>query len=228
MSVPRESTPRPRRQRAGNDGANGLATSERIMKAANRLFLTYGYEGTTMKGIAREVGISAPALYWHYPSKVEIALACIDAGLQEVIAFVESQITSSSPVGQLEDLVRGYALYIVQRQKTMPAEYDLFRYGYETLVTYVPEEERATAKAHQRHIYNRLKAILQQGIENGSFEIEDVSVISQAILSMCDGLYTWYRPTGRLDCEGVARLTASFAKRMALGEAPVGTTPDSG
>jgi len=42
---------------------------ERILKAARRLFLASGYEGTSMDAVQREVGGSKATLYAHFPSK---------------------------------------------------------------------------------------------------------------------------------------------------------------
>ena len=49
-----------------------LHTKERIARAAVRLFSRKGFKGTTIKDIAREVGITEGAIYRHFASKEDI------------------------------------------------------------------------------------------------------------------------------------------------------------
>ncbi len=50
-------------------------TRERILDAALDLFVEKGYEATSLREIASQVGISKAALYYHFPSKGDILLA---------------------------------------------------------------------------------------------------------------------------------------------------------
>lgn len=56
-----------------------IPTRERILRAASELFLNYGYNGTSTRDIADQVGISQPGLYRHFESKAAILLAIADA-----------------------------------------------------------------------------------------------------------------------------------------------------
>lgn len=49
----------------------------RIARAAAEVFSARGYQLTTMEAIATKVGISAPALYRHYPSKYDLFVAAV-------------------------------------------------------------------------------------------------------------------------------------------------------
>lgn len=51
------------------------ATSLRILDAASKRFLHYGYQKTTMNEIARDLSMSTGNLYRFYPSKLDIAEA---------------------------------------------------------------------------------------------------------------------------------------------------------
>lgn len=42
---------------------------ERIMEAARSLFVAEGYDAVTMREIARRIGYTATALYYHFPNK---------------------------------------------------------------------------------------------------------------------------------------------------------------
>lgn len=49
-----------------------MNTKERILIAALELFASKGYEATSARDIASEIGIKAPSLYAHYKSKQDI------------------------------------------------------------------------------------------------------------------------------------------------------------
>ncbi|MFI9508342.1 TetR/AcrR family transcriptional regulator [Nocardia sp. NPDC052566] len=62
MTTPRRGPGRPRKADAGD-------TKAELMSAALRLFARNGYAGTSIRSIAREVGLSESVLYAHFDSK---------------------------------------------------------------------------------------------------------------------------------------------------------------
>jgi AcrR family transcriptional regulator len=53
----------------------GASTRERILDVALELFTAQGFDGTSMREIAERLGISKPAIYYHFASKEEILMA---------------------------------------------------------------------------------------------------------------------------------------------------------
>ena len=66
------------------DGAESLRRAEVILTAA-RLFRKHGYERTTVRELARAVGLQSGSLFHHFRSKEEILVAVMNNGIQEVI-----------------------------------------------------------------------------------------------------------------------------------------------
>jgi AcrR family transcriptional regulator len=74
------STPAPAGERKTRP-ATRLPAAERreaILDAALRAFSSGSYTGTTTAEIAREVGVSEPVIYRHFPSKRDLWFACVD------------------------------------------------------------------------------------------------------------------------------------------------------
>jgi AcrR family transcriptional regulator len=63
-------------RRLGRPPATDSAeTRERLLLAARRAFATIGFDATTNRDIATEVGITTGAIYHYFPSKAELYLA---------------------------------------------------------------------------------------------------------------------------------------------------------
>lgn len=59
-------------------------TKQRILKVANELFATYGYDDVTMRDIGKKVGITEGAIYRHFEGKAKI--------LEEIIALLGEKV----------------------------------------------------------------------------------------------------------------------------------------
>src|ERR671919_224807 len=98
-------------------GINGEATgqltrAEAIRDAALSLFAERGFRATTMKDIARAVGIRAPSLYSHVRSKdallTEIMVTTMDDLIQ---GFHRAVATTPNPVEQLRRATEAHVRY---------------------------------------------------------------------------------------------------------------------
>jgi AcrR family transcriptional regulator len=85
-----------------------------LLAAAERLFAARGYEGVSMRNVAREAGCSAAALYRLFPHKRallrtiwEDALASLDASLERAAGG------EPDPVARLKALGGGYVAFWV-------------------------------------------------------------------------------------------------------------------
>jgi AcrR family transcriptional regulator len=59
----------------GNGDPASASTRERILDVALDLFTDQGFDATSMREIAERLGISKPAIYYHFASKDELLLA---------------------------------------------------------------------------------------------------------------------------------------------------------
>ena len=70
-----------------------MTTREKILDVAYRSFADKGYNRTSMGSIAEELGITRPALYYHFASKEDLLLATykmvdplVDVNVDDVLA----------------------------------------------------------------------------------------------------------------------------------------------
>ncbi|UVJ37939.1 TetR/AcrR family transcriptional regulator [Arthrobacter sp. CJ23] len=83
----------------------GQATRHEILRVAAGVFASKGFDQTRMDDIIRAVGLTKGAIYFHFPSKVQLAQAVVDEQKSRWLRLAEEQILSlDSPAQQLRGL----------------------------------------------------------------------------------------------------------------------------
>ena len=98
-----------RRRRPGRPKkSEAQDTKAALLQAAVRLFAENGFAGTSIRAIAREVGLSESALYAHYGSKQAIFDAATErlgpASVVSVMSGIDSQLTDGDPAAYLRQI----------------------------------------------------------------------------------------------------------------------------
>ncbi len=68
--------------------------NEALLEAAAGLFATQGFKATSMRDIAKAVGMLPGSIYYHFPSKDDLLLAIYQAGVEQITASFEHAIES--------------------------------------------------------------------------------------------------------------------------------------
>lgn len=88
-------------------------TSERILDAAGKLFLQYGYKRCTVDDIAAEAGVAKGSIYLHFESKEAVFGAVCRRLCDEVLGAMEAVAAKDASVEQrLMDMMIQSGLYI--------------------------------------------------------------------------------------------------------------------
>jgi AcrR family transcriptional regulator len=66
-------------------------TRQRIQEVARELFLQQGVQRTSLQDIADRLGITKPALYYHFPSREELVRSIVMPLIDEGERFVDDQ-----------------------------------------------------------------------------------------------------------------------------------------
>jgi AcrR family transcriptional regulator len=187
-------------------GSTTAATYDRILAVAMDLFIARGHDGTTMSQVASGAGITTPALYWHFKSKKDLYFTVVREGH---VLFVD--VLQARSIGAtVEDRFRRCIRAFVKMQLRDPT----VTYGYDQLFSALPGSKRAEIEAIQETTQRLLTEILAQGREEGVFHFGDLDVTLGALMTMCEYVFTWYRPDGRLTVAEVAELYVRLARRL--------------
>ena len=68
---------------------------EEILAAAKLVAQAHGYAGLNFRDLAQEVGIKAASIYYHFPSKADLAAAVAKRYWEDSAAYLESLLQNS-------------------------------------------------------------------------------------------------------------------------------------
>lgn len=89
------------------------ATRERLLAQARARFVEHGYEGTTIRSVAKACGIAVGTVFVHFPDKGALLAATLDDQLNEVLERARAALPRSGAKRRIRHvlgaLLRSYA-----------------------------------------------------------------------------------------------------------------------
>ncbi len=185
---------------ARKTGSSGEKTARELRVAATKLFARHGYAAVSMRQIAAEVGVQAGALYLYTPDKQSLLFDLMHNHMLELLEelCLEQLNNHANAADQLDAFVRFHIRFHLKRVDAVFINYMELRNL---------SDENLTVITNQRQEYeNFLKHILLEGVEQKSFDLQDVKLTTYAIIAMLTGINTWYSKAGRLDSKKVVTI----------------------
>jgi AcrR family transcriptional regulator len=96
--------------------AQAERTRQQILQTAQRLFTDIGYDATSLKMIADEMGLTKAAVYYHFRTKGEILHAVLLPGIQRLRVLLDEVATLRGRRARIEHLVNGFLDFLVQNR----------------------------------------------------------------------------------------------------------------
>ena len=186
-----------------------------IVSEATILFATRGYERTSLNAIAKGIGISAPALYYHFDSKDEILFATLETTLLNLQTMASEAVDAAgdSPAEQLTAFVRAHVFHDVGNVEIMPM-LNAGLYNVDKLIDGLPAARRKRLTMLQREFLDLLRQILRAGKTAKMFRIDDITATAFAVIGMVDFAVYWFRAGGKLSVKQLADQYGDLALRM--------------
>ena len=92
-------------------------TKESILEAARDVYLTRGLSGLSMRAVAREVGVSATALYRHFDSKESMMAAVCDDGFRLFFSYLMRALHASTPLARFTKMTGSYLDFAIDHPR---------------------------------------------------------------------------------------------------------------
>ncbi|MEM9177983.1 MAG: helix-turn-helix domain-containing protein, partial [Myxococcota bacterium] len=92
------------------------ATQERILSAASELFLTRGYDNTTIAQVAEHADVSRATVFWHFSDKESLFRECFNRLCEPFRVSLARDQSSLPPEKRLQEQVELYQAFVAQRR----------------------------------------------------------------------------------------------------------------
>lgn len=160
-------------------------TRQKLIDVARELFAKKGIEATTMNDIAAQSGRGRRTLYTYFRNKEEIYSAVVESELEyisrEMDKVVQANIAPEKKIVQVIYKHLSLIADIVKRNGNINAEF--FRD--------INKVERTRKRFDMEEIF-AIRSILQQGIEMGTFEVENINLTADIIHFAIKGMEVPY------------------------------------
>ncbi len=182
------------------------ATRARLLAAAAAAFAERGFHGTTTRDIASAAGMSPAAVYVHYKSKEQLLHQLSRVGHQHIIDAIDAvDDPASSPTARLAAAMGAFARHHASAHTSVR----VVNYELDALT----EEHRAEIGRLRREITRRIRAIVDAGVADGSFDTPDPRMATIAVLSSGIDIGRWYHDGGEITPEQIGEFYADLALR---------------
>jgi AcrR family transcriptional regulator len=151
-------------------------TRERIVAAAEELLRRHGPAKTTVTDVARSLGMSHANVYRYFASKTALQEAVAERWLARISEPL-SRVASGS--GSAEEKLSAWVHGLIRAKwRKVLDDPELFA-TYHALA----ESARAVVDHHVEELCSQIHTILQQGVNEGVFRINDLGGAAQVILN---------------------------------------------
>ena len=92
-------------------------TRERILGCACDLYLRAGFEGFSMRKLARDVGVTAPALYRHFENREEVLFDVLGEAHDELFRSLSRALSGATPLERFEIAGEAYMDFALENPR---------------------------------------------------------------------------------------------------------------
>lgn len=183
-----------------------------ILDAAVDEFRESGFHGATVRQIARRVGMTVPALYYHHENKEGLLVALLELGTGEVAWRVRAAAREApgAPREQFVNVIEAIVLHMTYRFRLAALDSE---------TRYLSPSNRRRYSSRRKTVETVLTEVIETGSSDGTFTIADPVETSRALLGMCQSVARWYHADGPLSPEEIAARYVDIAL-MTVGAHP--------
>lgn len=180
---------------------------DQLLDAAAKSFARRGYDGTSVRTIAAEVGVQASSLYHFFRAKDDLFEAVYARGVAEIMSAVEAaSVSARTPWTRLE--------------RAAAAHLDSLLDGTDCCAVVARVEPRAEDDLGKRLIrhrrdYERLFAAIIDDLPLAPRT--DRRVLRLTLLSALNGVLNWYRPGGDSPHAIAGKIVSMFRRQLDAG-----------
>lgn len=192
--------------------SNGEGINESLLRVSLQLFSTQGFRATSVRDIARALGMSVSAMYYYAASKEALLSELMRLDLRWLIERARGALSDArDPARQIQALVHTHVIRDEDGMHLLVLS--------DSEIRSVPAEDIAEIVA-LRDAYEELwRETISAGVGQGVFRVDDPKLAAFALLDMCNGVARWFSPKGELSIEEIASRLAQYAINLLTAQA---------
>lgn len=169
---------------------------EAVLRSAVRIFNLRGFQAASLDEVAATLHISKPTIYRYLGNKEQVLLECVTRGL-DMLQAAATQARSEAGTGlmRMVHFLRRYA------EITMD---DFGRCVVRTDDSALSVEGRAHFRALKAKIDEAMRALIEEGIADGSIAPLDVKMTAFALAGALNWPAKWHDPSGQNSARDIA------------------------
>lgn len=177
-----------------------------LLKVAAQCFNDKGTSGTSLKDVARHLGITDAAVYYYVKNKEELIYLCYSRALDIGGAALDRAVSEGKT--DLEKL----QLYIRYQVETVCGEE-----GPVAMLSEIPslsKKHKDELLKRSRDHTRRITSLIEAGIAAGEMKADNAAMVSNAILGAVNWVPKWFKPG---TSNAGAEVAEVFSKSLTLG-----------
>ena len=188
------------------------STKDKIITTGLTFFMEKGYEETALSDIAKDIGITKPALYYHFDSK--------DKLFEEVMIYFSSQIEVmfSGLISEAKNLEQGLSIFFSHLDNYLKQFSIMFQINVENImlnfyfliydaVKRVPEFQQRIAKLYS-NLSDEIEKIIKNEQEKGTVHTDiDAKTTAFNLVALTEGLLLMYIVNPELNLQEIGEKT---------------------
>ena len=171
---------------------------EQINEIAQTLFRTKGYAATSMRDLAKEVGIEPASIYSHVKSKEallqKICFRIADEFFDALQGILKEDLSAEEKLSTAIDAHVGVILNNLDATTVFFHEWK-----------HLSEPSLSEFKTLRNKYEKQFRSIIEAGIESDEFDEVDAHVSIKLLFAMMNSIYEWYNPKGKLKQQEIVR-----------------------
>jgi len=161
------------------------STSQRIYRCALRILEAEGPQAVSMRRVAEEAGITAMAIYHHFPSREALMSAVVDSEFERLVEFFTPPKRKLSFSTAMIHLMDGYINYALAHPRIFDYVFASRRPGARRF----PGDFRA----RRSPTLNQLADIVREGMKTGKLKRDEVWEIAMELWAHAHGYVALWR-----------------------------------
>jgi AcrR family transcriptional regulator len=190
----------------GTTTESGRQTAESIRREAAELFVSHGYEATSLRHIASAVGITVGSLYNHIDSKEDLLLQIMGGTMDDLLELQAQAIADKTDViDQLTAALDCHVLFHAQRAQAV--------FIGNSELRSLPQPAREEIISKRRAYEAVFDDLIERAAKEGRADVLEPRLHTYSIVAKGSHVASWYKPDGKLTLDEIVRVYTTMSLR---------------